>query len=187
MKKKWNEAACNLHAAPVVIHDVEKNTPHKGGKRSQTGGGVWDSHRPSSTTLREREGVGSRRHVCAILPPRRCQELRGTMAYPVVAPCPPSLHILSPPPSFPTIPTSCCFHSVATWRQWPLDGVRSACGRRGDVASSLGVVWGIVEVTWRRWRRWRPVTWRRWRRWRPVTWHRWAASSRVVGGVVGGW
>jgi hypothetical protein len=140
---------------------------------------VWDSHRPSSTTLQEREGVGSRRHVCAILPPRCWQELRGTTTYPVVAPCPPSLHILSPPPSFPTIPTSCCFHSVATWVRWPLDGVCSACGRRGDVAPSLGVVWGVVEVTWRCWR---PVTWRRWRRWRPVTWHRWAASSRVVGG-----
>ena len=158
--------ACNLHATPVVIHNIEKNTPHKGDKRSQMGGGMWDSHWPSSMTLREREGVGSRRHVCAILPPHRCQELQGTTTYPVVAPCPPSLHILSPP-----IPTSCCFHSVVTWRRWLLDGVRSACGQHGDVASSLGVVWGVVEVTWRCWRCWQPVTWRCW-----------VASSRIVGG-----
>ena len=88
-------------------------------------------------------------------------------------PCPPSLHILSPPPSFPTIPTSCCFHSVAMWQQWPLDGVCSACGQHGDVASSLGVIWGVVEVTWHHWHCWRPVTWRCWG---PVTWH--------LGGVV---
>src|SRR5258708_7044877 len=50
---------------------------------------------------------------------------------------PPSPHVLSPHPSIPTIPTSCCFHSVATWRWWRLMG----CVRR------VGSV-----VTWhRRW------------------------------------
>ena len=38
-------------------------------------------------TPREREGVGSRRHVCAILP---LHQLWGATTYSVVAPCPPS-------------------------------------------------------------------------------------------------
>ena len=72
---------------------------------------------------------------------------------------PPSPHVLSPHPSFPTIPTSCCFHSVATWRWWRSMGcVRRVGGlvtwrRRwaslaaGDVALSgvvVGVFVGIV-------------------------------------------
>ena len=60
----------------------------------------------------------------------------------------PALHPpLSPHPSIPTIPTSCCFHSVATWRWWRSMG----CVRR------VGSV-----VTWHRSGRcWRLVTWRR--------------------------
>jgi len=48
---------------------------------------------------------------------------------------PPSPHVLSPHPSF---PFSSDVAVVA------LDGVRSTCGQRGDVASSLGVVRGVV-------------------------------------------
>ena len=135
---------------------------------------MWDSHHPSSTMLQEWEGVGSRRHICAILPPHCCQELQGTMTYLVIAPCPPSLHILSPPPSFPTIPTSCCFHSVVTWQWWPLNRVCLACGWHGDMASSLGVIWGIMEVMWHCWQL---VMWCRWCCWWPVMWRHWAASS----------
>ena len=71
---------------------------------------------------------------------RRCTSLPPLLS--------PALHPpLSPHPSIPTIPTSCCFHSVATWRWWRSMG----CVRR------VGSV-----VTWRRsGRRWRPVTWRR--------------------------
>ena len=56
---------------------------------------MWDSHRPLSTTLQEREGVGSRRHVCAILP---LHQLWGAMAGYVVAPCPPSPLVLTKNP-----------------------------------------------------------------------------------------
>ena len=58
-------------------------------------GGVWDSHWPPSTMLREREGVGSRRHICAILPLR---QLWGAMTGYVVAPCPPSPLVLTKNP-----------------------------------------------------------------------------------------
>ena len=80
---------------PSSLTMQEKKPPNKGGKRSQMGGGVWDSHRPPSTTPREWEGVGSRRHICAILPLR---QLWGAMTGYVVAPCPPSPLVLTKNP-----------------------------------------------------------------------------------------
>ena len=48
---------------PSSLMTQEKKPPNEGGKRSQTGGGVWDSHRPLSTTPR----VGTKGHICAPL------------------------------------------------------------------------------------------------------------------------
>ena len=93
----------------------------------------------------------------------------------------PHSHSHPPRPSFPTIPTSCCFHSVVTWRWW-----RSMWGAFN--------VWAVV-VMWRcRWvllassaagdMAWlAALAWRR----RPSSLALLGASDMVsVGGVVGG-
>ena len=128
-------------------------------------GGVWLHAAPSS--------------LPSTLP--HCQrKLRGTMTLVVVPPPPlrpppafyPHSHSHPPRPSFPTIPTSCCFHSVVTWQWW-----HSMWGAFD--------VWAVV-VTWRR--RWvslassaaGDLAWLA-----ALAWCR-RPSSSVVVGVVGG-
>ena len=160
---------------PSSLAMQEKKPPNEGGKQSQTGGGVWDSHQPPSMTLWEWEGVGSRRHICAILPLR---QLWGATTGYVVAPCPPSPLVLTKNPgndddqvvvivpaplsrilslhlSFPTIPTSCRFLSVVIWWWWHSTWAVSLSLAGDDVAAVLGVVrwWhgGLVGIVgwWR--------------------------------------
>ena len=98
--------------------------------------------------------------------------------------CPPPAfypHSHPPHPSFPTIPTSCCFHSVVTWRWW-----RSMWGAFD--------IWVVVVMWHRRWvslassaagdMAWLAA----------LAWHCWLSSLALlgasdvasVGGIVGG-
>lgn len=101
-RKKGNEAACGIHAASLLLSPREESlrrekkrrrlrcTPPCHGycrRRGRRGRHVGFMPAPS-TTLRQQEGVGTRGHVCAILPPCRRQELGGTTTYSVVVPCP---------------------------------------------------------------------------------------------------
>ena len=53
-----------MHMLPLSsLTTQEKKPPNEGGKRSQTGGGMWDSHQPPSTTPQ----VGTKGHICAPL------------------------------------------------------------------------------------------------------------------------
>ena len=176
---------------PSLLTTQEKKPPNEGGKRSQTGGGVWDSHQPPSTAPQ----VGTKGHICAPLSssrtpgdndiPRCCplpsippgvdKSSGGRQRLACRRPFPPPL-AFSPRLSFPTIPTSCCFHSVAMWRWWrSMGGVvmwRRLGRRRGDV-SSFGTSSGWCGI----------VDGRSWR----VTWRYWGASSGASLGSSSGW
>jgi len=172
-------AVCGLHVAPFRYRRYRRNFPPQRGERirrerrvgftpapvddiaGMEGGRNQEAHTchpaplSSSRTAGDNDGV---RRCARDLPSTPCwrRNIRGRTTSKSSSSCPsPSPRVLSPRPSFPTIPTSSRFHSVVTWRWWcsiwaaslslaVMTWRRSRASFSGDVAGFWALLGGVV-------------------------------------------